>query len=335
MIDSSTSSVPGIVTAVVAVHGVRRARIDSPVSAARPVMPSPILQRERLDALLGVRIDVAAPGDRDELVAVDDVDAAAVVVDEHPQLVHDRLADLAHVVQPVELAGEALQHLQVGDRADVAARARRGGALALLLLEEDGLVLAVRLRGHHGDLGAGDQLARVHRVLGALRDPDRDAEPAGRGELGLGEVVDDPAREAERVARVARGHDHAELLAAEPADDVRGAHDALEEVGQLDEHEVAEAVAVDVVHPLEVVEVEHEHGDRVVRPARPVQLGAKAVVEVAVVVEAGEGVRLRLQLERRAHLRVVERERGRVAEALRQLELLDARSARPCRAGTR
>ena len=53
------------------------------------------------------------------------------------------------------------------------------------------------------------------------------------------------------------------------------------EVGQLDEHEVAEAVAVDVVHALEVVEVEHEHGDRVVRLARAVQLGAEPVVEVA------------------------------------------------------
>jgi hypothetical protein len=45
-------------------------------------------------------------------------------------------------------------------------------------------------------------------------------------------------------------------------------------------------------------------------------------VEVAVVVEAGERVGLRLQLERLADLRVVERERGRVAEALRELEVL-------------
>ena len=51
--------------------------------------------------------------------------------------------------------------------------------------------------------------------------------------------VDDPAGEPEGVARVARGHDHAELLAAEAADDVGDADDALEQVGQLDEHEVA------------------------------------------------------------------------------------------------
>ena len=306
---------------VVAVHGVleqdRLARLGRP---ARDALAD--LAGERLDAVRVERVEVAAPGDGDELVAVDDVHAAAVVVDQHPELVHDRLADRAHVVQPVQLAGEALQHLQVGDRADVAAGARRRGALAVLVLEEDGLVLAARLRGHHRDLGAGDELARVHGVLGPLGDPDRDAQPACRGELGAGEVVDDPPREPERVARVARGHDHAELLAAQAADDVRGADDALQQVGELDEHEVAEAVAVDVVHALEVVEVEHEHGDRVVRPAGAVQLGTEPVVEVAVVVEPGQGVRLGLQLERGAHLRVVERERGRVAEALRQLELL-------------
>jgi hypothetical protein len=59
-----------------------------------------------------------------------------------------------------------------------------------------------------------------------------------------------------------------------------------------------------------------------VRSADAVQLGAQAVVEVAVVVEACEGVRLRLELEPGPDLGVVERERGRVAEALRQLELL-------------
>jgi hypothetical protein len=45
-------------------------------------------------------------------------------------------------------------------------------------------------------------------------------------------------------------------------------------------------------------------------------------VEVAVVVEAREGVGLRLVLEPRADLRVVERERRGVREADRELELL-------------
>ena len=92
------------------------------------------------------------------------------------------------------------------------------------------------------------------------------------------------------------------------------------------------AVPVHVVDALEVVDVEHQDGDRVVCPARAVQLGAEALVEVAVVVEAGERVGLRLELEDGAHLRVVERERRRVAEALGQLELLlrEARRRRRC-----
>ena len=60
----------------------------------------------------------------------------------------------------------------------------------------------------------------------------------------------------------------------------------------------------------------------VVRARRAGQLGAQALVEVPVVVEPGERVGLRLELERRADLCVVERERGRVAEALGELELL-------------
>ena len=175
---------------------------------------------ERLDALLGVRVEVAAPRHGDEVVALDDVEAAAVVVDEHPELVDDRLADLADVVQPVQLAGEALEHLQMRDRADVAARGARVRPLAVVLLEEHRLVLAARLRGHHRDLRAGHELARVHRVLRALGDADGHGQPACGLDVGLRQAVGDPACEPEGVAGVAGGHDDAELLAAEAADDV-------------------------------------------------------------------------------------------------------------------
>ena len=59
-----------------------------------------------------------------------------------------------------------------------------------------------------------------------------------------------------------------------------------------------------------------------VRPARLLQRGQQALVEAAVVEEAGQRVGLRLVLEPRADLRVVERERGGVGEALRELELV-------------
>ena len=88
------------------------------------------------------------------------------------------------------------------------------------------------------------------------------------------------------------------------------------------EHLVALAVAADVVDALEVVDVEHQQRDRVVRAAGAVQLRAQALVEVAVVVEAGQRVGVREVLEACADLRVVERERGGVAEPARELELV-------------
>jgi hypothetical protein len=81
-------------------------------------------------------------------------------------------------------------------------------------------------------------------------------------------------------------------------------------------------VPVDVVHALEVVDIHHQKRDRIARSARAVQLRPQPLVEVPVVVEAREGIGLRLVLEVGADLRVVERERGGVSEGLRQLELV-------------
>jgi hypothetical protein len=89
-----------------------------------------------------------------------------------------------------------------------------------VLVEEHDLVLAARLRGHHRCLRARDKLARVHRVLRPLRDADRDRNPPGGAELDVGQRVGQPSRQVEPVTGVAPGHDHAELLAAETADDV-------------------------------------------------------------------------------------------------------------------
>ena len=124
-----------------------------------------------------------------------------MVVDEHPELVDDRFADLADVVQAVELAGEALSIFRCAMERTSRPEASQAGALAGLLVEEDGLVLAARLRGHHGYLCAGDQLAGVHGVLRPLGDADGDAEPAGRLDLGLSEAVHDPAGERARRRR--------------------------------------------------------------------------------------------------------------------------------------
>jgi hypothetical protein len=85
---------------------------------------------------------------------------------------------------------------------------------------------------------------------------------------------------------------------------------------------VADAVPVDVVHLLEVVEIEHHHGDRVVCCGGTQELLAKAVVERPMVVETRQCIRLGLVLEPRADVGVVDRERGGVPEPLGEKELL-------------
>ena len=200
-------------------------------------------------------------------------------------------------------------------------RVPAGRPLGVRLVEEDDLVLAARLRGHHRRLGAGDELARVRGVLRALRDPDRDRDRAGEVELDLVEALGEPGRERDRLLLAAAGHDHGELLAADPADDVGGADGRAEVVGELRQHLVADGVAEDVVDLLEVVDVDHHDRHVRVLGGGERQLAPEALVEVAVVVEAGQRVGLRLALEPGADVRVVERQRGGVAEPLGELEL--------------
>src|SRR5690606_27742550 len=68
------------------------------------------------------------------------------------------------------------------------------------------------------------------------------------------------------------------------------ARGAPQDLGQLLEHAVAHLVAVRVVDLLEVVEVEHHDGDGLARPLRPLELLVEDLLDVAVVVEAGEAV---------------------------------------------
>jgi hypothetical protein len=282
------------------------------------------LARQDLQGLARLARELADERDRADVVPFDERHAAVVVVDQRAQLGRDHRADLLDVVEPIELAAEALQHFHVRNGAHVA----RGGdrlarrPLHRAVLVQDDLVLAARLRAHHRGLGAGDQLARVHRVLRPARQADRDGDATGRIEVGRFDAIDDPVRELLCVLRRARRDHDRELLAAQPVHGVGRADGVLQGLRKPAQDLVTGAVAVDVVDALEVVDVEHEHGDGLVRPARVGERPAQSLVERAVVVEAGQRIRHRLVLEAGADLRVVESERRRVTEALRQLELV-------------
>ena len=270
------------------------------------------------------RGEVAPEGDRPEIVSVADEHAAVVVVDQQAELVGDRGADLGDVVQAAELRRDPVQHLQVRDRAELGP-ARVGGvrrALAAAFLEDDDLALATRLRGHHRHLGARDELAGVGGVLGAGRDPHRERDRPDRAELRARDLLLDPLGEPERVGERARGGDDGELLAADPADAVGGAHRGEKHLRDLGEDMVARRVAVDVVDPLEVVQVEHHEGHGGLIGGRIDELLPKPLVERPVVPEAGQRIGLRLALERGADVRVVHRKRCSVAEAHREQELV-------------
>ena len=94
-------------------------------------------------------------------------------------------------------------------------------------------------------------------------------------------------------------------------------------LGDRREHVVADRVPVDVVDLLEVVEIEHHERDasrattrRAAAPCAGSSWNARWFSR------PGQRIGLRLLLERRADMRVVERERRRVAEPHREPELL-------------
>jgi hypothetical protein len=153
-------------------------------------------QVDRSDRLL--RGEIAAEGDRNEIVALTDEHATVVVIDEEPELLGDRQADLAHVVQARKLSREALQHLQVRDRAHVVtAGTSLGRPFVRRLVEGEDQPLAAALRRHHRGLGARDELAWVRRVLGTHGDAGRHGQRPGRLRLERPELGLQPVGERE------------------------------------------------------------------------------------------------------------------------------------------
>ena len=149
----------------------------------------------------------------------------------------------------------------------------RRRALGRAVVVEDGLVLAARLRGHHRRLGAGDSSRGFIACCGPCEMPiDTVIGPAGSNSVSS-QPLGEPRRQAEGAPA-----SHDGMITPNSSPPMRQTTSEPRTVSRatradLHEQLVAGAVPVDVVHALEVVEVEHQHRDRVARAGGARQLG--------------------------------------------------------------
>src|SRR3954451_13760446 len=154
-------------------------------------------------------------------------------------------------------------------------------------------IAAARLRGIERVVGgAHDRSGRVtvgreDGDTGRQGDPQLQSRPLDRAST---DGIADALRGVARALPPGLGEDDDELLAAVTAHHVDLADLVTDAVGDLDHDRVADLVTVCVVDLLEQVEVEHQHGQRPVEPARALHLPAQGRLEEAVVAEPGETV---------------------------------------------
>ena len=131
------------------------------------------------------------------------------------------------------------------------------------LLEEDVLAAPVFLRAVHRGVGVAQQILRQScrrpdtRRCRCSRSGSAPAPPStnGRDSAAITFCATSAASWPLRMS----GDQDRELVAAEAADDVRGAHAPAHPLGRLDQHVVAARMADAVVDVLEVVEVDEQH----------------------------------------------------------------------------
>ena len=104
---------------------------------------------------------------------------------------------------------------------------------------------------------------------------------------GLGDALRDRDRGADGADVVEQ---HRELVAAEPGDDVLRPHARAQPVGDVEQQPVAGIVPEAVVHQLEAVDVEEEHGDGAARIGRGRERAVESGEEARAVRQAGERV---------------------------------------------
>src|SRR5207237_1344981 len=143
-----------------------------------------------------------------------------------------------------------------------------------------------------------------------LGDPGREGETSGLADRPRGHSRLQAAVELIGVGKRRLRHDHGELVAADATGDVGRAYDVPDALRGVGEHGVAGQMPDPVVDRLEVVEVEDDQRELSVVAVRTGDLATECLVEVAPVVESGQGVEIS-ELARLAEpLRVLDRGPG-------------------------
>lgn len=159
-------------------------------------------------------------------------------------------------------------------------------------------------------------------MVGVHGDADGDGDTDGHGcpavpvggDRGVPDRRAEPLRDDRRAPGVGLRQQQHELLAALPEGEVDLADLAAHPAGELGQHGVPRRVAVRVVDGLEPVQVEGEDAEHPAEPARPLDLPADRLLQVAVVPQPGERVGQREPLRLLVHPDVVHRHRGVAGE---------------------
>ena len=110
----------------------------------------------------------------------------------------------------------------------------------------------------------------------------------------LAEHVDQPPGDGSGAASVVVGQHHHELVAADTAGERLGPQRSADAIGEGDEELVAAAMAEQVVHGLETVEVDEQHTHRSIGRGEQVVEG---IERTATVQQSGERIVERQELE--------------------------------------
>src|SRR3954453_10024637 len=187
------------------------------------------------------------------------------------------------------------------------------------VVDTDHLVAPALLRAVERLVCLVRERLRSRPVRRVRRDADRDrrAERLARRLLVHAPRLDrsaDPLGDLQRGLLIGAGDDDRELLAAEAGSDVAVAKLSTDRLGKRTQNRIAREMAVRVVEAPEVVEIEHEKGERRSPAGRALELVQQCSLELPCVEQTGLRVDPRLDLELRNVQRAVDEHERRDGE---------------------